>query len=904
MTRASNKPTFFHYLLFVLAGVLFVGSWYALFAPVHVTVAHPAGSSLTLTAKGSLLHITTIQSGDKLAVTARVTVDGDGIVELALPISADGRRMRFDELPSAGGRWNQTYGGERIESSTPGSFVVLPLVGDALQIAFLHRADGGSARIDSSAGSRRVELRHHDYGWQPEPVLTGEVHTLATVSLWRAIGGFEVEYTGTGHAAIGTMAFGNKSIFHRFELASGQTLALKVAPRTIVSLLVAGLSDLGFIALLALAGLVATTLAGLGLMFLLRLPHASAPRYMLALTMGCTLLPLLANSLSYLIPAIRLGGWLALPLALLLGAGVVAIVQQRRLSGGIRPRPAALPIAVILATIAGVWLAYWPLAVVGSQAYLGLLQTDSFFYTTVSNVIAHNGLLDLIAHGSLVGHGMRSIDVATIAALSSMTGLDANTTWAATTMALMLIPPLATFHLVHEWRHDARIATISAVTVALSAPITGLFFESYFTQFVLTPLLYLNLYVGNRYLQACRQRDVRAVHWLPLATTSAAVMLLYPYFALPTAIIIGYGLWLLRRTPALLLRTNGALLGAFIASANIGLLFFAGSTVAKGFTSHLNDIARYIVFPFYGEAKFANFIFGLVPFHGDIDTFRQMAEASDSLYPHLLSEVYGTLSPIFLLVIAVVLCLAFVANAVARRKALLDPFGCALALTLLAYGALLVAIYQVSGLYAYAKLAWTLATLLPLFLVPVLLQPGVVTDTSHAFAGSSGGRRIVRTVVGMIVVVYVAMNAFSRFSAPAMWLDHPENAAAKTNVGIAYDLQLLRDWLKSDDRENRRFRFTGDNGSQSQRLQVLAGHSFALLTSHGVECTNCRSLSNGLDYRTFTHTVANEDYVINIGPLVQRCLPGYRLHGAAPDLAIFERKAPNEVAPECVRAAH
>jgi hypothetical protein len=499
---------------------------------------------------------------------------------------------------------------------------------------------------------------------------------------------------------------------------------------------------------------------------------------------------------------------------------------------------------------------------------------------------------------------MRSIDVATIATLSSMTGLDVNTTWVVTTMALMLVPPLATFHLVHEWRHDTRTATISAVAVALSAPITGLFFESYFTQFVLTPLLYLNLYVGNRYLQACRQRDVRTVHWLPLATTSAAVMLLYPYFALPTAIIVGYGLWLLRRARGLLLRTNGLLLGAFMASANIGLLFFAGSTVAKGFTSHLNDIARYIVFPFYGEAKFTNFIFGLVPFHGDIDAFRQMAGASDSLYPHLLRQAYDTLSPTFLLVIAVAVFVAFVATAVARRKALLDTFGCALALTLLAYGALLVAIYHLSGLYAYAKLAWTLATLLPLFLVPVLLQPELATNTSHPFAGFSRGRRITRIAVGMILVAYVAMNAFSRFSAPAMWLDHPENAAAKTNVGIAYDLQLLSDWLKSGDHENRRFRFTGDNGSQSQRLQVLAGHSFALLTSHGVECTNCRSLSNGLDYRTFTRAGANEGYVINIGPLVQRCLPGYRLRGAAPDLAIFERQAPGEVAPECAQAAH
>jgi hypothetical protein len=471
-------------------------------------------------------------------------------------------------------------------------------------------------------------------------------------------------------------------------------------------------------------------------------------------------------------------------------------------------------------------------------------------------------------------------------------------------MALMLVPPLATFHLVHEWRHDTRTATISAVAVALSAPITGLFFESYFTQFVLTPLLYLNLYVGNRYLQACRQRDVRTVHWLPLATTSAAVMLLYPYFALPTAIIVGYGLWLLRRARGLLLRTNGLLLGAFMASANIGLLFFAGSTVAKGFTSHLNDIARYIVFPFYGEAKFTTFIFGLVPFHGDIDAFRQMAGASDSLYPHLLRQAYDTLSPTFLLVIAVAVFVAFVATAVARRKALLDTFGCALALTLLAYGALLVAIYHLSGLYAYAKLAWTLATLLPLFLVPVLLQPELATNTSHPFAGFSRGRRITRIAVGMILVAYVAMNAFSRFSAPAMWLDHPENAAAKTNVGIAYDLQLLSDWLKSGDHENRRFRFTGDNGSQSQRLQVLAGHSFALLTSHGVECTNCRSLSNGLDYRTFTRAGANEGYVINIGPLVQRCLPGYRLRGAAPDLAIFERQAPGEVAPECAQAAH
>lgn len=904
MTRASNKPTFFHYLLSVLAGVLFVGGWYALFTPVHVTVAHPAGSSVTLTAKGSLLHVTTIQPGEKLAATARVTVDGDGTVELALPIAADGRRLRFNELPASGGPWTQTYGGERIESSTPGSFVVLPLVGDALQIAFLHRADGGSARIDSSAGSRRVELRHHDYGWQQEPVLAGEVHTLATVSLRQAIGGFEVAYTGTDHAAIGTLGFGNKSIFHRFELSSGQTLALKVPPRTLVDLLVAGLTDLGLVTLLALAGLVATTLAGLGLMRLLGLSHASAPRYMLALTMGCTLLPLMANSLSYLVPTIRLGGWLGLPYALLLGAGVAAIVRQRRLSGGTWPRPPALPMAVILATIAGVWLAYWPLAVVGSQAYLGLLQTDSFFYTTVSNVIARNGLLDLIAHGSLVGHGMRSIDVATISTLSSMTGLDTNTAWVATTMALMLIPPLATFHLVHEWRHDARTATISAVAVALSAPITGLFFESYFTQFVLTPLLYLNLYVGNRYLQACRQRDVRAEHWLPLATTSAAVMLLYPYFALPTAIIIGYGLWLLRRTPALLLRTNGALFGAFLASANIGLLFFAGSTVAKGYTSRLNDIARYVVFPFYGEAKFTNFIFGLVPFHGDINTFRQMAGASDSLYPHLLSQVYDTLSPTFLLAIAVVLCLAFVATAIAHRKTLLDAFGSALALTLLAYGALLFAIYHLSGLYAYAKLAWTLATLLPLFLVPVLLQPVIAANTPHAFAGASGGRRITRIVVGVIVVAYVAMNAFSRFSAPALWLDHPENAAAKTNVGIAYDLQLLRDWLDSGDHKNRRFRFTGDNGSQSERFQVLAGHSFALLTSHGVECTNCKSLPNGLDYRTFTRAIANDDYIVNIGPLVQRCLPGYRLHGATPDLAIFERTAPGEVAPECAQAAH
>ena len=69
-----------------------------------------------------------------------------------------------------------------------------------------------------------------------------------------------------------------------------------------------------------------------------------------------------------------------------------------------------------------------PISFTGS-AYLGLLQTDSFFYTTVSNAVNHKSLLSLISDNSLIGYGMRSIDLVLGAVVAGIIKLNINEVW-------------------------------------------------------------------------------------------------------------------------------------------------------------------------------------------------------------------------------------------------------------------------------------------------------------------------------------------------------------------------------------------------------------------------------------------------------------------------------------------
>jgi hypothetical protein len=102
-------------------------------------------------------------------VFVTVTVQGPGLTELALPVNPDGKRLHFRDTQSTGD-WKETYGGDRIQSTQPGSTVSFHILGEKPSIAFLQDPNGAEVSIKYDHTTRSISLHGDNYDWRPEPL--------------------------------------------------------------------------------------------------------------------------------------------------------------------------------------------------------------------------------------------------------------------------------------------------------------------------------------------------------------------------------------------------------------------------------------------------------------------------------------------------------------------------------------------------------------------------------------------------------------------------------------------------------------------------------------------------------------------------------------------------------------
>lgn len=880
-------------LVLLTGSLLVVVGWSAFLTPMHVTVAHGANWVPRLRVDGIEHRFAAhpVASVYRVSIT---NISGDAsTVELALPIPDGQPRLRFDELESVAGRWEVTSHGERLESTQPGSEITIVFTATEPEIPFLNRPDGGRVRVRYDGTEREIDLRSASPDWHRVRLPPRQLVSAATLGS-RPLGArFEVLADGTGNAT-GAILLGAKSIVRKFEVSAGDPLSLVLSSAEIVPLVLEGIGDFGALLGWSVLAILTFTLAGSSL-------AASDPRAVLSrsdwiagFAIGFSLFALVANTSAYFFSANAsapiLGGLLlAAAAAGAAGRAKSASALARGLS------PGHLPVAVVVATALGLWLSFWPLTFAG-PGFLGTMRADSYFYTTVANAIQSKPLFSAIANEGLIGNGMRSIDLALAASLSSISGLPAGRTWLVICMALMIVPPLASYYLVRDWLQSRRVAVLAAMSVALSAPIASLFFESYLVQYVTTAALYLNLYTALPFVRSLEQASPAWRTTFAHALTSAFVLLLYPYFAVVPLATAGAAMWLLRKDRARLFRHVGLLFVTGLAVGNVGYFFMFNHAATGQFVDELNRIARYVVFPFYNQpTKFAAFVLGLAPFHASAEVLRNlMAETTANGFASAMAGYVSIVERRAVFAVLALIGSAYLACLAGGRKRLLDGFGLVLPASLFGYLLLLFVAWHFSGVYATCKLAWTLATLLPLILVPVLAS-AVVRGVSGE---ESGGRRWapVRALAAGALCLFLTGNLISKAAGPVFWIANP-GTLTKADTSLAADLAMLDAWHPSGVKPATRFAFADASGAalpSSQSSSALAGHVYSSLVGRGYACINC-DLSDKLLQFTWFRVVdvrtVDADLLVMTGTTPQSAIPGWVTTLRGERLTIYLRQA-------------
>lgn len=849
----------------LFAAAIFPLIWFYFLTPIHLTLKHHAKATVTIDAEGDKRVAQRYSRlSDFIIEIVNSSKDGQ-VVELALPIPDGASRLKLEQFEVVTGDWVITHNGERVESRIPGSRLVFLLRSREPELPFLQRIDGGSVLVSTSDGFKSaLDLRGDTYKFRTLTIPAREVNTVSFAGTLATISELTVTVTdATADSSILVTLGGGRLLRNATMGLDDSAYKLNLNLREKVTLISEAAMNLWVpIGLAALLILIFTTI-GRTLLY----PSLSANKYsvnpLLAFATGLAAFALLGNTLSYFFSADDIAPVVYGLFFLAAARAVYFILRSKSIDYF---GYSALSKEGVVAGLCGVWFGFWPVMFAGSS-YLGFLQTDSFFYTNVANALQHNSLFDLIEKGGLIGYGLRSIDLTLAALLASVGGLTPSIIWLTLCALFMFLPAVFSYELVLKWR-GRRAAMMTAWAVAMSAPLGSLFFEAYFAQFLLIGLLYVNLHAGWFFYKGSTTNSLNWESALPFILTTATIMLLYPYFAvLPfiTALVVVFYAIQYGKIWRILLCAGGVVL-----FSNIGIYFLFNHGATESFTPALNVIAQYVVFPFYNEWKFPSFIFGFTPFHGTGEIFMNIATEFDSFLLSRIAAYVHTTETVYAGVLIGAVGVLYIYALWCGRRYFFAGFGLILPVSLVGYLLLMVVAYWVSGLYAYAKLAWTLAALLPVIIVPTILFVAVnKKDKEMRLIGVFG-----LTVVCMLITA----NAVSKLSATVLWVANPYGIVmGHVNTAVAgHMLQFLDSSITNNAfEETRTFAFHSEPPMDrlDQKSQVFAAHIYSSMSSRGYYCVNCVLSEKLLDFRGFNalskSEIANVGVVIRIDDKVQ-----------------------------------
>ena len=846
--------------------LLFLFVWSGLFSPIFITLSAAETTPYLSTAWRDvplvLSRTSAVAESQKKTSpdNVRITRISNGKVELALPI-ASGERLKREQLPVVQGCWNSTYGGERIETCDDvGVASIAVPASNITELPFLSKPDGGTVLIQQGATSRTRVLRTENYGWAPEALpLLGSTTSVATISALEAL--LTPRLPRGDASAKWEWRFGYESATEAVSLRGSEALVFD--QMLIISHIFSGIMRFIFIIsggviLLFLGWILGISIAGVAPQGNILTLSNFLTRSAIGISISC----LVVNSISYF--------YALNSLRLLLIVALIAFLVLGLFRAG---RNMRLPIARVdrmpfYASLTGASLIFWPLLFTPASAFLGFLQTDSFYYTNVSSLIQNNALLKLITQGSYIGHGMRSIDLSATAALQTVSMFSPGTCWVMVSTMCALMMPICAYG-VSRTIGTQRCARLSCWAIALSAAISGIFFESYLAQFLLTGILFYTIYVAVQMIETPESDQ-----WLTFAFAAccAVAILLYPYFAIPVPIMAAAILLSRYRQAgtAAALRLSAIGIALTLLLGNVGYYFLAASGVTEQFTPALNNIAINIVFPFMWKAKFSQFLIGVAPFHGNEDIYRAILESAPSLFfiaiakINSLPYIYGARALLFACVIA-----AYIWSLIASATAIKNNLSL-LVLNLIpfAFAAVSVLAYFGSGPYAYAKVLWTGATLFPL----------VFSINISTAISTRQPKLLLRRLALLIFMAWLGANALSKLSEAGYWTANSTASLDNiSNISVADEIGSSQSVLNAIDipLNGEVTMVSGYAAAPPQKLLVLAAHTASLIESAGARCINCErsiQLGDGRWFRPATSSeILDSDALIIIGPQPAGC---------------------------------
>lgn len=841
----------------ILAAIFFL--WSLVFSPIFVTLPEELESTKILTVAREITPSTLVDASSQMPgseiVIRRVT---PGNIEFALPV-VDGVRLRRDQLLSLEGCWKSTFEGERIESCDDQSPAIIRIQAKPgmIELPFLAKPGGATIAVEDGSARKEFSLDGASYDWAPASLpLASRTIGVAAISPIELLLDARLAPQPSDQTTV-IWRFGHLSNVEAAGISN--TGHVEVDALQLLRAVTYGVGRLLFV--------VGGALMLLAIMWLVGVASVGPGDFLVRTVLGLTAAALLINSTAYIVSLDSLG-----VVILLFFAVTVCIGFYRLRRMATTPQRWSSIHSVILASLVGMFLTFWPVLFTPTDAFLGLLQTDTFYYTNVSTLIQRNAILDLIRDGSFIGHGMRSIDLAVAAAMQSATGFTSGTSWLLLVVACTLLVPALAFGIGETVTAKQSAGKLAAWVVALSATQSALFFEAYFAQFLLTAGLYGVVFTGVKVLTGSTRPETTTLLAFFMACT--LVTLLYPYFSVPAAVMVG--LILLNRLigagalPAGKLALAGV--GVGLLSGNIGYYFLAAPDVASQFKDSLNALALNIVFPFINESKFFHFLGGVAPFHGNFTIFENLSTSTTSPFTRIASLVntipwIGFLRTTTLASISVAF-FSMLLIATTHRK---WTWGLAsLNLILAGYALLAVLALALSGPYAYAKLLWTGSTFLP-----IVISCNVASTFSIPRKPFS-----LTSMIYLVIGVWVALNVSSRLSGPAYWAAG-ESAVLATvsNISVSDEIALVADALAKEGVHGKRVALVpvdaGIMTDPPQRLSILAAHAMSLVESAGGICTNCqRSVQLG-DSRWLhpisASDVTDVDAVILLGRTSDAC---------------------------------
>jgi hypothetical protein len=851
-------------------------------APLHLTIRHDPQAHPRLTIDGKPVELVQRQAVAPIEVVIENRSSTPTSVQFVFPQTSLGNTLQASDFIVEQGDWREWELGGRLISTQPGSRVRFRSAATDLSLAFVMGPDQGVV----SVGADTIDLKKEQEGFLPIPLTSGtQASFTSRIFEWKAL---RARLTGLSPGSQVELSLATQPL-GTWTAGPDGTLAVEASRTQVFSALVKGHAQGLRLVLYALLVLGASLLAGAG--FFLGWTRRSSIMEGAVLAASCALavLCVVTTSLSYV-----LSGRMASLLAVLLFAGAVVMSLRRLLPRRAewhvpRPGPGAAVLGVGL--VLGLLGAFWP-TFQGSDWFLGMLQTDAYYYSGLPQTLKSQSL---IALGTVNGFSMRAIDLVIVGFFSNALGLATREAMLASSMAVFILTGLLGYVTAFRiTRSELAGGCIGALT-CLWAPSAGLYMEAYYTQYLLvfglTLLAATSIALHDR-LGTAEPVLAPSTETLAFGAATVFCLALYPYFTLMPAALVGVVLFERRRHLGSELRAGIKVMALSLALSNVNLLVILNSMGTQVFVASLNEIARNVVFPFYREPRFFSFVLGMSPFH----TSMERLEALDREFSNgnhrfaLMRDYVGFInSKSFLIGLVLVLLALLVSNFRGWRQLRSRNV---LVATLMLYFSLAAVMGLREQTYSYAKLMWTASTLLPLFLGVLLLAPPPPIGKSPS--AQPGWRFPAFGVLTVGAALALALNNLG-------WYGNSQGLAlSRSHISLVHDISGLMDATKrhlAASPGTRPVTFTAPAAGlkNTDKDRVLLGQLVPALDELGLSCTNCtyNALFGTVEWMRAEQVCGTEPHlVVLLGNTGHRCSPKDKVLYAGEYVTLLESQRP------------